>query len=348
MMRLLTALCVLYGAAAAEPPVRSYEGSLTIPTYEHSARETEPPLFSTSTVAGLYPFTTYLMPFQEGGPKPKTYRAIFVENEYLKLTYIPEFGGRIFSLYDRIRKREVFYRNDVIKPAPYNPRNSWPQSGLELTGPHDLHMLTLHGEPYWANKVVRRDDGSISLVLGELDPVYQMKVNLTATLHPGIAALEIGVFCYNPRPGRMPQMLWINTAVPATPKTRFIYPMSRTVGHTTADIADWPVHNGIDYSWDRNNKNMLGVFGIDIYDNFQGAYQFDNDYGVFRYADRRIVQGMKMWTFGYGEGRRTTSEGTPTTPAPTSNCRAAATSGTGITSGWLRTRWRAGTNGGCR
>ena len=249
------------------------------------------------------------MPFQEGGPKPKTYRAIFVENEYLKLTYIPEFGGRVFSLYDKIRKREVFYRNDVIKPAPYNPRNSWPQSGLELTGPHDLHMLTLHGEPFWANKVVRRDDGSISLVLGELDPVYQMKVNLTATLHPGIAALEIGVFCYNPRPGRMPQMLWINTAVPATPKTRFIYPMSRTVGHTTADIADWPLHNGIDYSWDRNNKNMLGVFGIDIYDNFQGAYQFDNDYGVFRYADRRIVQGMKMWTFGYGEGSKSHERG---------------------------------------
>ena len=296
-------------AAAAGEPVRWYEGTLTIPTYAHSARETEPPLFATSTVTGMYPFTTYVLPFKDDGPKPKTYAAIFVENEYLKLAYIPEFGGRIFSLYDKIRKREVFYRNDVIKPAPYNPRNSWPQSGLELTGPHDLHMLTLYGEPYWANKIVRREDGSVSLVLGELDPVYQMKVNLTATLHPGIAALEIGVFCFNPRAGRMPQMLWINAAVPATPKTRFIYPMTRTVGHTTADIADWPLHNGIDYSWDRNNKNMLGVFGIDIYDNFQGAYQFDNDYGVFRYADRRIVQGMKMWTFGYGEGAKSHERG---------------------------------------
>ena len=55
----------------------------------------------------------------------------------------------------------MFYRNDVIKPAPYNPRNSWPQSGLELTGPHDLHMLTLHGEPFWSNKIVNREDGSV-------------------------------------------------------------------------------------------------------------------------------------------------------------------------------------------
>lgn len=308
MKRLFFVLFITASLTAAQA-VRTWEGTLTIPTYEHSGRELEPPLFANSTVTGMYPFTTYLFPFKPDSPKPQTYRAIFVENEYLKLTYIPEFGGRIFSLYDKLRNREVFYRNDVIKPAPYNPRNSWPQSGLELTGPHDLHMLTLHGEPYWANRLVRQPDGSIALVLGEIDPVYGMKVNLTATLHPGIAALEIGVSCYNGRDARMPQMLWINTAISATPRTRFIYPMTRTVGHTTADIADWPLYNGVDYSWDRNNQHMLGVFGIDIYDNFQGAYQFDRDYGIFRYADRRIVQGMKLWTFGYGSTGRNHERG---------------------------------------
>ncbi len=297
-------LLLLLVSSACGQAVRSYEGTLTIPTYEHTGREMEPPLFGNSTVTGMYPFTTYLMPFKAGGPAPRTYRALFVENEYLKVTCIPEFGGRIFSVYDKLRGHEMLYRNDVIKPAPYNPRNSWPQSGLELTGPHDLHMLTLHGEPYWAHQIVHRADGSVSLVLGELDPVYRMKVNLSATLHPGIAAVEIRVFCYNTRDARMPQMLWINTAVPATEGTRFLYQMSRTVGHTTADIADWPLYNGIDYSWDRNNKHMLGVFGIDIYDDFHGAYQFDRDYGVFRFADRRIVQGMKLWTFGHGEAAK--------------------------------------------
>jgi len=284
--------------------VKSYAGAITVSTYEHSGRELQPPLFASSTVTGMYPFTTYLMPFKADGPKPRTYATVVLENEYLKLTYIPEHGGHIFSVYDKLRQREVFYRNDVIKPAPYNPRNSWPQSGLELTGPHDLHTLTLNSEPFWANRVVHNGDGSVSLVLGETDPVYGMEVNLIATLHPGVAALQIGVRCYNPRPVPMPQMLWINTAINATPKTRFIYPMTRTVGHTTADIADWPLYNGIDYSWDRNNTHMLGVFGIDNYDDFQGAYQFDRDYGIFRYADRRIVQGMKLWTFGYGESSK--------------------------------------------
>ena len=53
----------------------------------------------------------------------------------------------------------------------------------------------------------------------------------------------------------------------------------------------------------------LGVFGIDIYDNFQGAYHEDLDYGVFRYADRRIVQGMKMWTWGYGPNAKSYEQG---------------------------------------
>ena len=276
------------------------EGTLSIPTYEHTGREMEPPLFPDSTVKGLYPFPSYLPAYEEGSPKPVTYKSIVVENEYLKLTYLPDLGGRFFSLYDKVRKREVFYRNDVIKPAMFNPRISWTTSGIELTGPYDAHMLTLHGEPYWAHTIVHDADGGVSLVLSENDPVYHMKVNLTATLHPGIAAMEIGVFCYNGNDSRMPQMFWMNAGFPATEKTRFIYPMTRTVGHTTGEVSDWPLYNGIDYSWDRNNRHMLGVFGIDSYDNFAGAYRFDDDYGVFRYADRRVVQGMKLWTFGYG------------------------------------------------
>lgn len=307
-MLLVAFLLVTATTACATEPVKSYEGVITIPTYEHSARETEPPLFANSTVLGMYPFTTFLLPYKEG-PKPKQYKALFLENEYLKVSYIGEFGGRIYSVFDKLRNREMLYRNDVVKPAPYNPRNSWPQSGMELTGPHDLHTLSLYSEPYWANKVVRHEDGSVSLAMGEVDPVYGMNVGFTATLYPGVAAMEISISCYNGRDSRMPQMFWVNTAIAATPQTRFIYPMSRTVGHTTADVADWPIYNGTDYSFDRNNMHMLGVFGIDIYDNFQGAYQFDKDYGIFRFADRRIVQGMKLWTFGYGEGAKGFEQG---------------------------------------
>lgn len=286
------------GSGSPEPVTVS-ETVLTIPTYQSPGRDMNPPLFENSTLSGLYPFTTYRMPFKPGGPVPQKYPAVVVENQYLKLTYIPEFGGRFFSLYDKLRHRQVLYHNDVIKPAGYNKRDNFPLFGIELTGPFDAHSRTLHGEPYWSHTILRHKDGSVSVVLGEVDPVYHMDVTFTATLYPGVAAMKTSVFCYNPNDGEKPQMFWTSAAMHSTPRTRFLYPMTRTVGHTTGEIASWPVYNGVDYSWDQNNKNMLGVFGIDTYDNFGGVYKFDKNYGLFRYADRRVVQGMKLWTFGY-------------------------------------------------
>ena len=51
----------------------------------------------------------------------------------------------------------------------------------------------------------------------------------------------------------------------------------------------------IDYSWDGNNKHMLGVFGIDTYDNFAGVHKFDQLWAFF------AMQTVKWWSMGYGE-----------------------------------------------
>lgn len=285
------------------------EGDITIPTYEQVGRYMQPPLFPDSTLTGLYPLTTFKRQFKAGSPFPEKYHAVFVDSKYFKLTYIPQLGGRFFSVYDKVHHRQMFYRNDVIKPTYFNPRFTWPQSGIELTGPYDAHSLTWKGEPYWSHTILRHKDGSVSVMLGEKDPIYNMDVTFTATLHPNIDALEIGTFCYNDTDGEKPQMFWSNAAFPVTAKMRFLYPMTQTVGHTTGVVSPWPIYNGVDLSWAHNNMHMLGVFGIDSYDNYGGSYEFDHDYGVFRYADRRVVQGMKMWTFGFGPGATRTEHG---------------------------------------
>ena len=294
-------LSTLTGNMAAQTSVTVSETEITIPTYRFSGRESEPPLFNLSSVGGMYPLPPFKHPFTGDSPKPVTYKAIQLENEYLRLTYLPDFGGRFYSLYDKVAGREMFYENDVIKPAGYNSRHSFALFGIELTGPYDSHSLTLNGEPLWFNRVLEHPDGSAEIVLGTIDPVYRMKINFSARLYPGIGAMQLKTFIYNRRLSRKPYMCWISGAMTSSERTRFIYPMTRTIGHTTSEVADWPVHEGIDYSFDHNNHHMLGVFGIDSYDNFQGAYLHDQNYGVFRWGDRRIVQGMKMWTFGYSK-----------------------------------------------
>src|SRR5262249_34266004 len=99
-------------------------------------------------------------------------------------------------------------------------------------------------------------------------------------------------------------LLWTNAGVSATEGTRFVYPMTRTIAHVSSDIGTWPVIEGTDISWYKNNPNMLGVFGLDLYDNFIAAYDYKSDHGVICYTNRQIARGVKTWTWGTGEAAR--------------------------------------------
>ena len=76
--------------------------------------------------------------------------------------------------------------------------------------------------------------------------------------------------------------------------------MTKTIGHVSSAIREWPIIDGVDLSWNKNNKNMLGVFGLDIDDNFMSIYDSGNDFGTVCYTNRLLARGEKTWTFGSG------------------------------------------------
>ena len=252
---IVLSIAILVVASKGVCEVKVYEGTIELPSYEFSGRQEEPALFNNSTVGKSYPFMVYQRPYKSNTPTPKSYDAIFIENEYLKLTYVPVFGGRVFSLYDKVNKREVFYKNDVLKFSGVNTKNAWQVGNIELTGPFDTHMLTMYGEPLWFHDIIHHEDGSAEIVMSEIDPYFRLKVNFSARLVPGLAAMQIKVFCYNPHESRRPYMFWVNAATDSDENSRFVYPMTRTIGHTTSEVADWPYYSGIDYSWIKNNKH---------------------------------------------------------------------------------------------
>lgn len=40
-----------------------------------------------------------------------------IENDYIRVTVLPEYGGRVFSAEDKTTGRDFLYRQHVIKPA---------------------------------------------------------------------------------------------------------------------------------------------------------------------------------------------------------------------------------------
>lgn len=286
-------------ATADLSQVRFEHGKIEIPTYTFSRAETVAPLFSSAENPGIYPYTPLDRNSMSERPRPVQYESLTIENEYIRVMFLPELGGRIWSARDKLADREIFYYTSVIKPSGYNQRGAWPAGNLELYGPYDAHMLTWPGEP-WSWALVRHDDGSATIVLSHVDHFFRDKVSLQVTLHPARAFLETTVRLHNRNMLPNRYLLWTNAGIAAGEGTRFIYPMTKTIGHNSSELGTWPVMNGVDLSWYKNNQNMLGVFGLDIYDNFIAAYDFQKDRGTICYTDRLLARGIKTWTWGVG------------------------------------------------
>src|SRR5712692_10782796 len=110
----LVGFLLLLGATAPAraESARVQEGTLELPTY--ALGEEDPnPAFALLTRHGIYPYT--LLDDLTDRLEKKSYRAIFLENDFLKAVVLPEMGGRVYSLFDKVSGREVFYRNHVVK-----------------------------------------------------------------------------------------------------------------------------------------------------------------------------------------------------------------------------------------
>lgn len=62
----------------------------------------------------------------------RTFKAIILENEHLKATFIPELGGRLWSLWDKDSARKLLYCNPVFQPGNLALRNAWFSGGVEF------------------------------------------------------------------------------------------------------------------------------------------------------------------------------------------------------------------------
>ena len=79
-------------------------------------------------------------------------------------------------------------------------------------------------------------------------------------LRPGARVLEERIRLLNPTDGFHPYYFWNNTAFPATPGARFIYPMTLGSDHDGKQFFSWPEHEGRDLTWVRNHPGPTSIF----------------------------------------------------------------------------------------
>ncbi len=287
----------LPGLAAA--PVTIWEEQVVIPTYAIGPPEPNPQFYSGGNSQGaqhrIYPYPAYDNLTTE--KVDKSYKMIYLENEYVKIGVLPESGGKIFEAIDKTNGYNFFYRQHVIKPALISLLGAWISGGVEWDLPHHHRATSFLPVQY---TIEENPDGSKTVWVGELELRDRMRWAVGLTLHPGKSYLEASFRMINRTPLPTSMLCFSNVAVSVNENYQVIFPPSTqwVTGHGKKDFTPWPIDgNGTDVSRYKNHAPG-SMFAWNFQDDFLAGYDHGKQAGTMSVADHNVVPGKKFWTWG--------------------------------------------------
>ncbi|MHC4691326.1 MAG: DUF5107 domain-containing protein, partial [Planctomycetota bacterium] len=303
-------VCFLITVAFGRSAVKVWEEPLVLPTYRLEPPDLNPMFYEHESYQGakkkIYPY-----PFQDGVTnirEQKTYKALYLENDYVKLSILPELGGRLFSAVDKTNNYEIFYHQHVIKPALIGMLGAWISGGIEWCVFHHHRNSTYMPVDY---ALTENPDGSKTIWFGELERRHRMKWIIGVTLYPDKSYIEATVKIFNRTAVPHSILYWANVAVHANDDYQVIFPPSVQVAtyHSKNDFSHWPVSNevyrgvdykGVDLSWWKNHPEPVSFFAWDLKEDFSGGYDHGKQAGVVHVGNHHIVCGAKLWEWSPG------------------------------------------------
>src|SRR5271154_1085047 len=180
-------------AIPARAQVRVWEGTLTLPVYEEGNPDPNPAFDQLATTRFNYPYT--LRNELTGERRNHDLRAIYLENEYLKCSILPDIGGHVYTCIDKISGQPMFYANSSLKKAQIGYRGAWAAFGVEFNFPVSHNWMSMSPVDF---AYAAHEDGSASVWVGNIDRAYGMQWGVELVLKPGSTLLEERVTLYNP------------------------------------------------------------------------------------------------------------------------------------------------------
>ena len=309
---LILTLFIVRSQAQDLSAVKIWEEELVLPTYLVDEPEKAPMFFEHDSYQGasriIYPY-----PLEDdftGKKGVRTYKAVYIENEYLKVCILPEIGGRLFYATDKTNDYEIFYRQHVIKPAHIGMLGAWISGGIEFCVFHHHRATTNMPVDYHLEE---NEDGSATLWIGETELRHRMKWTFGISLYPGKSFLELDGRIINNTENANSFLYWANVATSVNDDYQIIFPPSTefTVFHAKNSFAHWPItkeayrgnkfyENNIDASWWKNHPGQNSFFAHEIKEGFLAGYDHGKQAGTMLVGNPHIVKGAKLWEWGKG------------------------------------------------
>lgn len=320
--------------------VRVRRQLVAIPTYEPATPDRNP-MFLEKRVYQGSSGRVYPLPFTNRiaeEPVDREWDVITIDNGLVEVTLLPELGGRIHGIKDLTNGYEAIYRQDVIKPALVGLSGPWASGGIEFNWPQHHRPSTFMPADV---SIEHSDDGSITVWMGEHEPMDRTKGMHGVCLYPGRSVVEIKARLYNRTPYTQTFLWWSNIGTHVDENYRSFFPPDAhmVADHAKRAVSDYPlctgIYYGVDYgargrdgvpenerpthfspahsggtspdyapndlSWYANIPVPTSYMCVHTKDDFLGGYDFGKKAGLMVVVDHHIAPGKKQWTWGNHE-----------------------------------------------
>jgi tetratricopeptide (TPR) repeat protein len=308
---LLAAFIILLICNNLNAQVKLSEQEWNVPTYKVNPPDKNPMFFKDESYQGA---SKYIYPYgmNDAISNEKVnhaWKALILENEYIKLCVTPEIGGKIYYSTDKTNGYNFVYKNDVFKPSNIGMLGAWVSGGIEWCVIHHHRASTLQNVDY---ELAENKDGSKTIWIGETEPRHRMRWTIGITSYPGKSYFSAEVKILNPTSLTNTFLYWANVAVHTNKDYQVIFPPSVQVAtfHAKNSFTHWPfstdIYNnqdftkGVDISWWKNSPSANSYFAYDMKEDFMGAYDHGKQTGTVEIGDHNIVKGAKLWEWGSG------------------------------------------------
>ena len=233
---------------------------ITIPTYLPAPPDKNP-MFLEKRVYQGSSGRVYPLPFTDriaSRPVDRKWRAVWLENEFLRVLVLPEIGGRLHAILDKTNGYDLIYNQHVIKPALVGLAGPWISGGIEFNWPQHHRPATFLPVDF---QIEEHADGSKTIWCSDHDPMCRMKGMHGVCLHPGKSYVELKVRAYNRTPFTQTFLWWANVATRVHEAYQSFFPpdVYYVADHARRSMSEYPLAQGFYYGVNYGKRGRKGI-----------------------------------------------------------------------------------------
>lgn len=243
-----------------------------------------------------YPYRQYNNYTRE--VKERVCEAAVLENRFLKAVFLPEYGGRLWELWDKKTEKNLLYTNDVIRFSNLAVRNAWFSGGVEW------NIGVIGHTPYTTDPlytaVTKTESGAPVLRMYEYERIRKVPYQMDFWLDEEDCFLNCRMRIVNESEDVIPMYWWSNIAVPEYEGGHIVVPAKQAFTNRDNEVfkVDIPVVEGIDITdYKKIPKSVDYFFDLEKEKPKYIANLDKNGYGLLHRSTGRL-RSRKLFSWG--------------------------------------------------